>query len=81
MLSKSSIDESEITTEDKETQTYQFGGPTRFTSIEKVLDIRIYSDVFSILMDHCNILDSVQIRVLSVAIYMLLRFLNIPLSQ
>lgn len=50
-------------------------------SIEKVINIRILSDVFSILMEHCNILDSVQIRVLCVAIYMLLRLLNIPFRQ
>lgn len=79
--SKSSIDGSEDLKINKSTQTSSFGESQKLSSIQKFVNVGTVADMFSILMDHCGIINSVQIRVLSVTVYMLLRLLNIPFSQ
>ena len=49
----------------KSTQTTNFGKSQIITLIEKMLNVRIMANMLSILMDHTDMISSVQFRVLS----------------
>ena len=55
-------------------QTSYFGGSLELNNFQKNITISNIADMLSILIDRCQVFDAIQLRIRSVAIYMLCEF-------
>ena len=62
-------------------QTSYFGGSLELNNFQKNKTISNIADMLSILIDRCQDFDAIQLRIRSVDIYMLLRYVNLTYEQ